>query len=64
MFEIQRRYAEKKTKGCYRELNPILKYVQEKEKKPSIKKQLAEAKAQADKQPKKSEKVKSAALEV
>lgn len=64
MFEIQRRYAEKKTKGCYRELNPILKYVQEKEKKPSIKKQLAEARAQADKQPKKSEKVKSAALEV
>ena len=33
-------------------------------KKPSIKKQLAEAKAQADKQPQKSEKVKNAALEV
>lgn len=33
-------------------------------KKPSIKKQLAEAKAQADKQPQKSENVKNAALEV
>lgn len=66
LFEIQRRYASKKTKGCYRELNPVLKYVyqaEQKQEKPSIKKQLAEAKEQAAKQPK-SEKVKNTALEV
>lgn len=66
LFEIERRYSSKKTKGCYRELNPVLKYVQaeQKQEKPSIKKQLAEAKEQAAAQAKKSDKVKNAALEV
>lgn len=67
LFDIERRYASKKTKGCYRELNPVLKYVhkaEQKQEKPSIKKQLAEAKEQAAKQPQKSDKVKNKGLEV
>lgn len=64
LFKVHHRYSQKKTNGCYHKLNPTLEYVWEKEKKPSIKKQLAEAKEQAAKQPKKSDKVKNNDLEV
>ena len=52
MFAIHRRHSEKKTKGCYRELTPTLKYIkkEQKQEKPSIREQLkAAAKSQPEK---------------
>ena len=47
MFAIHRRYAARKTQGCYRELTPTLEYI--KQEKPSIRDQLkAAAKAQPE----------------
>jgi len=53
LFHIQRRYAAKKTQGCYRELLPTLEYVklekEQKAEKPSIREQLRAAKSSAEK---------------
>ena len=55
MFAIHRRYSERKTQGCYRELTPTLEYIRQekaqeaKQEKPSIREQLkAAAKAQPE----------------
>ena len=55
MFAIHRRYAARKTHGCYRELTPTLEYIKQektqeaKQEKPSIRDQLkAAAKAQPE----------------
>lgn len=50
LFAIHRRYSQHKTKGCYRELNPTLENIKERQtEKPSIRQQLAENKAKSDK---------------
>ena len=58
LFKIHRRYAARKTQGCYRELMPTLEYVkqEQKQEKPSIRDQL---KAAAKTQPEKKSPVKS-----
>ena len=65
LFQIHRRFAAKKTKGCYRELNPTLEYVmpEKKVEKASIRDQLkAAAKERAV--PQKPDKQKSKGLEM
>ncbi len=48
MFKINRRFSSRKTKGCYRELTPTLEYIDGKQQKPSIRKQLAETKGKSE----------------
>jgi antirestriction protein ArdC len=65
LFHVQRRFASKKTQGCYRELNPTLEYVKPEKKveKASIRDQLkAAAKEKSAQQ--KPEKQKSKGLEM
>lgn len=48
MFKINRRFSSRKTKGCYRELTPTLEYIGGKQQKPSIRRQIAEAKGKSE----------------
>ncbi len=71
MFAIHRRYSERKTQGCYRELTPTLEYIKQekaqeaKQEKPSIRDQLKAAKAQSEKKaPTQVKKPKSKEMEI
>lgn len=71
MFAIHRRYSERKTQGCYRELTPTLEYIKQekaqeaKQEKPSIRDQLKAAKAQSEKKaPTQEKKPKSKEMEI
>lgn len=65
LFQIHRRFASKKTQGCYRELNPTLEYVipEKKVEKASIRDQLKAA-AKEKAVPQKPDKQKSKGLEM
>ena len=65
LFQIHRRFAAKKTQGCYRELNPTLEYVmpEKKVEKASIRDQLKAA-AKEKAVPQKPDKQKSKGLEM
>lgn len=65
LFHLQRRYASRKTQGCYRELNPVLEPVgrEKQAEKPSIRDQLRSA-AQEPTSTKKSGKSKSHDIEM
>lgn len=71
MFAIHRRYSERKTQGCYRELTPTLEYIKQekaqeaKQEKPSIRDQLKAARAQSEKKaPTREKKPKSKEMEI
>jgi predicted glycosyltransferase len=65
LFHVERRYAAKKTQGCYRELNPTLEYIKQEKKveKASIRDQLKAASNEKAPQ-KKPEKLKSKGFEM
>ena len=65
LFQIHRRFATKKTQGCYRELNPTLEYIKQEKKaeKASIRDQLKAA-AKEKAVPQKPDKQKSKGLEM
>lgn len=49
LFAIHRRYSQHKTKGCYRELNPTLENIKERQtENPSIRRQLEENKGKSE----------------